>query len=218
MYLVELFAIKKNQNGNLKPDDFNRINNVAQRQWLSFLCGNLEGYVQGHPLPRAEFGNNRTARQRLTPSIYNYILNINAGTGISPYPGDYIQTDSMNSIYGHKNIRFVPQHKLSGIYNSTIDPVASNPIYLINDFGFEFIPSTQWQARLSYVRNPPDIKWASTPDANGRLIYYAVNSVDPIWDEISCFEIIVRALALVGVNLQLNIVMAYAQEIKKDGQ
>lgn len=220
LYLIQKYAIKKNQNGNLKPDDFNRVNNIAQREWVAFLCGNMEGYQPGHPLPRAEFGNNRTSRQRLSPVIYGFILNINSiyGYGTAGYPNDYIQTDAMYSIYGMSSIRYVPQHKLSTVYNSTIDPIDTNPIYLIKDKGFQFYPETQWQAKLSYVRNPPDIKWAYTVDDNGREVYDPNNSVDPIWDEVSMMEIIVRSLRIIGVNLQIGAVIQFAQEVKNTGQ
>jgi len=217
MYRIELFAIKKNQNGSLTPAKFDEINDAAQNQYVSFLCGNMEGYQPNHPLPKAEFGNNRTSRQRLTPSIYNYVLNISSIYGTSPYPSDYIQTDSMHSIYGFNPIRFVQQHKLTSVYNSTIDPIASNPIYLIQAKEFQFYPTSQWQAKLSYVRNPPAIHWGYTNDVNGRPVYDPLTSIDPIWDNVGCMEVIIRALRLVGVNLQLNVVMQYAEELKTQG-
>lgn len=218
VYSIIKFAVKKNQNGTVTSNDFNRIINLASDSYKAFLCGNMEGYQVGHPLPKAEFGNNRTARQRLTPSIYNYVLNIDAITGISPYPLDYIQTDSMNSIYGVQKIRFAPQHKLVSIYNSVIDPISSNPIYLITDYGFQFHPSNLWRARLSYVRETPPIRWAWTLDGNGREVYDPVNSVDPVWDNVAIYEVIVRALALIGLNLQLGSVMQYSEQIKQTGQ
>lgn len=218
IFKVMLFAIKKNQNGSLKPDDFNRVINVGMRSWIAWILGDFQTYQPGRPISKVELGNNSVVRQRLTPCIYGYILNIDATTGISPYPGDYLQTDTMYSIYGVKRIRYTENNQLHSAYNSVIDPIATNPIYLIEDDNFLFYPSTQWQAKLRYVKDPPDIHWGSTPDIHGRLVYDPATSVDPIFDNLTMMEIIVRALALVGVNLQLNTVIAYSNEIKNQGQ
>lgn len=218
IYEIVKYALKKNNNGSVTPISFNRVVNLAQIEYAAWLCGNMQGYQPGHPMPKVEFGNNRTSRQRLTPVIYGYTLHIDATTGIAPYPGDYIQTDSMYSIYGVNRVRYVQQNQLDSVYNSAIEPIATNPIYLIKDVGFQFLPITQWQAKLSYVRNPPPMEWAYDLDIHGRPTYNPITSKQPVWDEASLMDIIVRALVLVGVNLQVGAVIQYAQEIKNSGQ
>lgn len=218
VYLLMQFAIKKAQNGDLKPSDFNRVINVGMRSWIAWILGNFQTYQPGRPIARVELGNNSVVRQRLTPTIYGYILDINAATGVSPYPHDYLQTDTMYSIYGFKRIRYAENNQLDSYYNSVIDPIATNPIYLIEDDNFQFYPTTQWQAKLRYVRDPQDIVWRYTEDIHGRPLYDPITSVDPIFDNLTMMEIIVRALALVGVNLQLNVVIGYSNEIKNQGQ
>lgn len=218
IYKLCLFAIKKNNNGDLKPVDFNRLINAAQKQWLAYMLGNIQTYQPGRPIASHELGNNRTLRQRITPVIYGYILDVNATTGMSPYPGDFLQVDSMYSIYGVKRVRFSEQNQLDSFYNSVIDPIASNPIYLVKDTGFQFYPTSQWQARLSYVREPPRVEWAYTEDVHGRPVYDPVHSIDPVFDDLTVLEIIVRVLALVGLNLQVAAVIGYSNEIKSNGQ
>ena len=125
------------------------------------------------------------------------------------------------SIYSsprHKRIRFTQQNSLDATYNSSIDPVATNPIYLITDLGFQFYPENQYTARLHYVRDAPEIKWAYTLDGNNRPVYDEANSVQPVWDNAAMFEILTRALAMVGVNLQSAAVVQYAEQIKQEGQ
>lgn len=220
-YKIMLEATGKNlQQGFFNPDSFNICFNQAQRSYSAYLLGNFQTYTPGRPISKVELGQNSVVRTRLIPTIYGYNLNIDT-SGFAPYPGDYLQTDAMWSIYGFKRIRQAPQEKLYSIYNSKIDPIATNPIYEIIDRGFMFYPTMPEQynkARLSYVRNPPDVVWGFTTDANGIEVYSAPHSTQPIWDEASLLEIIVRALAILGVKLQLGVVSQYAEQIKQGGQ
>lgn len=216
-YQIVQYAANKAQSGYITPAQFNLIINQAQLGYASFLLGTLQKYSQGRSNAPVEFGQNQVVRQRLTPIIYGYILSIDAD-GFSPYPGDYTQTDAITTIYGYDRVRYVQQDYLYSVLNSTIDPVASNPIYLIEDEGFRFYPNNLLQSRLSYVRIPPNIYWAYTEDVNGIPAYNPALSVDPVWQDVSMLEIIVRALALVGVNLQLGVVSQYADMIKNGGQ
>jgi|ERR1039457_266749 hypothetical protein len=217
MYKLEAYIINKNQQGYLPPDKFNLINNQGQRSYIAYLLGDFQTYMPGRPVAKVELGENSIVRQRLSPVIYGYILNIDVN-GNSPYPGDYLQTDAMWSLYGYDRIAYVPQEKWYSSYNSVIDPVATNPIYLIKDTGFQFAPENTGQAKLSYVRNPPDIIWGYTTDGNGRPVYNPATSQDPIWDNLAIFEIICRSLRMVGVNLQSQVVSQFADEIKNSGQ
>lgn len=221
VYRIWLYAIDKNkQQGYGSPQDFNDTINIAQKSYSSYLLGNFQTYIPGRPISKVELGQNSVVRTRLAPTIYGYNLQIDAN-GFSPYPGDYLQTDAMWSIYGYKRVRLAEQHKFSSIYNSKIDPIATNPIYQMQDIGFQFFPTNPLgfnQARMSYVRNPPDMIWGYTDDANGLPVYSAARSTQPIWDDASLLEIIVRALALVGMNLQLGVVSQYAEQIKQGGQ
>lgn len=217
-YQVVLFATAKNKSqGYVSPDDFNLIINQASRSYANFLLGGFNYYTPGRPISKVELGQNSNVRQRLTPIIYGYNLNIDV-SGFSPYPNDFLNVDAIWSYYGYNRIRYAAQEKLYSIYNSTLDPIATNPIYLIEDVGFRFYPQSTATARLNYVKNPPDMIWGYTEDVNGRPVYSAAHSTQPVWDDASMLEVIVRALAIIGVNLQLNVVMGYAQTIKTQGQ
>lgn len=218
VYQIVQYACGKNlQQGYISPADFNLTINQAQKSYASYLLGNFQQYQPGRPQARVEFGQNTVIRQRLTPIIYGYNLTIDA-TGFSPYPGDYLQQDAMWSFYGYNRIREVQQQYFYSIYNSVIDPVSSWPVYMIEYDGFRFFPNNTAQAKLSYVRNPPDMIWGYTLDVNGIPVYNPATSSQPVWDDASILEIIVRALRIIGVNLQYNDVNAYANEIKQVGQ
>lgn len=124
----------------------------------------------------------------------------------------------MNSIYGWNRIKYVQQNYLSSYYNSKINPIATNPIYLIEELGFRFYPTTLGNARLNYVRTPPTIVWAYTLDGNGRPVYDPIKSVDCVFYETDQLDIIGRALAMVGVSLDANAISQFAQQIKIQGQ
>lgn len=218
VYRIVTYAVGKNlQQGYVSPSDFNLVINQAQKSYASYLLGNFQQYQPGRPQARVEFGQNSVVRQRLTPIIYGANLTIDS-TGFSPYPGDYLQQDAMWSFYGYNRIREVQQQYFYSIYNSVIDPVASWPVYMLEWDGFRFFPNTLGQAKLSYVRNPPDMIWGYTLNVNGVPVYNPATSTQPVWDDASILEIIVRALRIIGVNLQYNDVNAYANEIKQVGQ
>jgi hypothetical protein len=124
----------------------------------------------------------------------------------------------MWSYYGYNRIREVQQQYFYSIYNSVIDRIPSWPVYMIEYDGFRFFPNNTGQAKLSYVRNPPDMIWGYTLNVNGIPVYNPASSTQPVWDDASILEIIVRALRIIGVNLQYNDVNAYANEIKQVGQ
>lgn len=216
VYDLIKFIANKNQQGYITPSQFNLIINQAQNSYTSFLLGSFQQYTPGRPMARVELGNNSIVRQRLAPIIKATTLTID-GTGFSPYPTDYVQVDAIRTD-SLQRVRFVQQDSLYSYYNSVIDPVATNPIYLLEDTGLRFYPITLGSAKLSYVSDPVDIVWAYTLDANGRPVYDPANSVDPVWHVTSILEIVTRALAMVGVNLQAGAVSQYAQEIKTNGQ
>lgn len=216
-YQVLQFLVNKNQDGYLSPDQFNLIINQSQNSWSDYLLGQFQQYIPGKPQSRVQYSENQITRQRLAPVIYGYILNPDP-TGFAPYPGDYVQTDAMWTIYGNGRIRYTEQEHLYSTVNSSIDPVATNPIYLIEDEGFRFYPLTIGQAKLNYVRNPPAIIWGYTEDSENRPVYNPATSADPVWADVDMLEIISRALRMVGVNLQANVVSQYANEIKDRGQ
>lgn len=217
VYSLIKYIINKQQIGYLNPDEFNLIINQAQTSFLDYLLGEFQQYQPGKSEPRIGFGQNQTVRQRLTPFIYGYILNVD-GNGFSPYPDDFQQIDAMWSMYGFDRIKYVQQDSLYSTYNSVIDPIGTNNIYLVESSGFQFYPTTIGQARLSYVRKPAQARWAYTNDIYSRPVYDPSQSINLEWYDVDILEIIARALRMVGVNLQAVQVSQYAEEVKNNGQ
>lgn len=216
-YSIMKLIINKNQQGNLTPVAFNNSIKQGQLSFVSFLLGQFQQYQIGRAQARVSYGMNEVLRQKLTPSIYGYNLSVDS-TGFAPYPGDYELVDSMWSFYGYQRVRYVEQDALYSFYNSVIDPVASNPIYLIEDKGFRFYPNNILATKMSYVRTPPDIIWGYTLDSNGLPVYDPSTSQDPIFYDTDVLEIISRALMIIGTNLQSAAIAQYAEQIKSQGQ
>ena len=217
MYQICQYAINKSQNGYLKPDQFNLLVKQAQDSYAAFIIGEFQQYQYNSAKSRISYSENEPIRQRLQPFIYNFNLKVDA-TGFAPYPGDYMQTDTMMTLYGYKRIKYVMQDRLWSYYNSKIDPIATNPIYLIEDKGFRFFPQNISDAQMAYIKNPNRIYWAYTYDVKGRPVYDAANSEQPKWGRLDILEIIARILKLVGISLQIGQVEQYAKEITNTGQ
>lgn len=219
MYRLIRFIIRKNQNGNLTPSDFNNIINVAQVSYMDYLLGEFQKYLPGRPMAAVEFGQNQDIRQRLTPFIKTpTTLTINGITGISPYPTDFQAADAMYYGSYNRRVKYIQQDRIDSHINSYIDPIANNPIYLLIDEGLQFYPINLGTAKFSYIGTPATMFWNSTNDIYNRPIYNPIGSVQPQWYELDQLEIVIRALAQVGVNLQLNAVEQYSQIIKQQGQ
>lgn len=215
------YAVAKNSSqGYLSPSDFDLCINQAQISYVDYLLGQYQRYQVKRPIPIVAFGENERIRTSLAPLIYETIIPINSVTGIGAFPYGFLQVDAMWGQYGYYNIRFTEQDRLSSNIRSVIDtPTTTNPVYLIRHEGFQFFPPETGNARCSYVSQPPSMRWGYTNNPlTGIPEYNAVTSSQPVWDDTDLLNIIVRALALVGVNLQLGVVMQYSNEIKQGGQ
>jgi hypothetical protein len=226
MYRICQFAVNKAQNGYLTPSEFNLVINQAQVSYQDYLLGEFQQYQYGRPQARITYSQNENIRQRLTPLITEATLTINSTTGESPYPADYVQADTVITT-DFKRVRYVQQDSLYSYYNSEIDPVATNPIYLIEPSKFQFYPKNLGTAILTYVKDAPEIVWAYTtvsgrpvyaPTQTGAGVTPTTGTVQPVWDNVDLLEIITRALKLIGLNLQDGMVEQYANQITQTGQ
>lgn len=219
VYFLVKYAVSKNiQNGYISPDDFNSTIQQAERSYLDYLLGEYQKYQLQRPIPPVAFAMTERVRTSMSPLIYGTILNPNSTTGIAAYPSDFEQVDAMWGVYGFYNIRFSQQSRLGSFYRSVIDPIQANPVYVMNNEGFQFYPENIGQVRMSYVRTPPYMVWMYTEDANGIPVYNPATSTQPCWSDPDLMNIIVRALSIIGVSLQFPTVIQYSNEIKNIGQ
>lgn len=215
--LMQYIFAKNTSQGYLSPQDFYLCINQAQYSYMDYLLGEYQKYQPTRPISVVQFGNNERVRQSIAPLIYSELLTISP-TGVSPFPVYFEYTDDMWSAYGLYNIRFSQQPQLDSMVHSVIDPIEQNPVYVLNTDGFQFYPNNLGMARLSYVKRPPSIIWGYDLDSNGEPIYNPFTSQQPVWSVSDMYNIIVRALQIVGLNLQVGSVIEYANVIKNQGQ
>jgi len=228
MYRICQFAINKAQNGYLTPSEFNLTINQAQVSYQDYLLGEFQQYQPGRPQARINYSQNENIRQRLTPLLATAAVAVNAGTGAVAYPNDYVQADSLLTSTLQR-VRYTQQDSLYSYHSSTIDPIATNPIYMITSTGFQFYPITIGTVTLNYIKKAPDIVWAYTT-VSGRPVYAppgqaqppaqipVTGSVNPVWADVDLLEIIARALKLIGLNLQEGQLQQYANQVTLQGQ
>lgn len=232
MYQICQYAINKAQNGYLTPSQFNLLANQAQTSYMDYLLGEFQQYQYGRPQARVNYSQNSDTRQRVAPFILTATLNPDTN-GLVTYPSDYIQTDSIRTSTNNR-VRFVQQDSLYSYLSSEIDPISTNPIYLISDSGYKFYPNTTDNGvsianlKLTYIKNPPTIVWAYTLDVNGRPVFAptqtgvgvtpTTGTVEPLWYDIDKLEIVARILKLVGVSLQDGQIQQYANMVTTQGQ
>lgn len=218
-YELVKYIIAKNQDGYLSPDEYNRTANQASNSLLSFYIGEVVQYQYGRPVSRIEIGNSEQLLQKLAPFIPPPYQLTTDPTGYVLYPDDYLATIAINTNTGMQRVRFSQQDSLYSYVNSVIDPIASNPVYTLEDAGFRFYPASIGAAKLSYVSQPKTIIWNYTLDPVTQLpVYNPVGSVDPEWSNIDIMDMTARQLAMCGVNLQAGQVAAFATQIKTQGQ
>jgi hypothetical protein len=198
--------------------------NQAQVSYQDYLLGEFQQYQYGRPQARINYSQNENIRQRLSPLITSATLTIN-GSGEAAYPADYVQADTIITT-AFNRVRFAQQDTLYSYYNSQIDPIATNPIYLLEPTGFQFYPITLGSAILTYVKDAPEIIWGYNT-VSGRPVYnpttynpstQPTGSQQPVWDNVDLLEIIARALKLIGLNLQDGQVQQYANQVTQTGQ
>jgi hypothetical protein len=218
--IVKLACAKNTSQGYISPDDFNLNINLAQGGFVSFLIGQYQQYQAKRPIPVVAFGETERIRTSVAPLIYETIIPVNGITGIGAFPYGFLQVDAMWGQYGYYNIRFTEQDRLGSNIRSVIDtPTTQNAVYLIRHEGFQFFPESIGNVRCSYVSNPPSMRWGYVNNpVTGVPEYNAATSSQPVWDDMDIMEILVRTMDLFGVNLQLNAVREYANQIKKGGQ
>jgi hypothetical protein len=217
--IIQFASAKNTQQGFVSPEDFNTVlMPTAQQQYVDYLLGEFQQYKDRRPIAVVQLGEGEKIRESIAPLIYNTILAPNSTTGIASFPSDYEATDAMWNIYGFYNIRFTNQPRLASFWQSSIDPISSNPVYLLKHEGFQFYPENIGLAKLSYVRRPPAIVWGYVLDSNGIPVYNASTSQQPVWGEVDMMNIISRALLLLGVNLDTSTLVQYANQVKNGGQ
>lgn len=141
----------KNQKGNITPDKFNLLVKSSNVEYKRFCLGQVEQFQYNNPKARVELGNNELVLSKLAPFIPPPASLTIDSTGNAPYPVDYQERIALYDSAG-KKIRWVTQERLPSYLSDPIDPIATNPVYLLGKAGFLFYPIALGTAKLSYIQ------------------------------------------------------------------
>lgn len=208
------FIIKKsNSGGYLTPDEFNLVINRAQVQYFNKLYGNQNDYRYDRPVPRISYAVTEKISNSLSPflsDVTTLTIDVNGQVNI---PNDLFQTVSLTrTIDGVEyEITRVEHDRIANNLSSEYDaPTTEFPIYTQLRTKFQFYPKNLGTANLYYLKQPTDMLWAYTT-VNGRPVYNAGASVQPLWKDMDMNEIIYIALSYIGVNLKDPEVAQFAE-------
>lgn len=181
-------ATKAGFNGNLSPTDFNLIWNRAEQRYFNFL------YKQ--------YGVNQDNVDSLIRFKSDPTTIAVDSAGKYTKTNDLLHVDSIRKENSGKQfpIKKVEDDRLASWLSSEYDtPTLLKPIYVEYKTYLQFYPTNLASAVLVYLKRMVPSSWAYTL-VNGRPVYDAANSVQPIWSDADIDEIIY----LTGVDLAIN--------------
>lgn len=201
IYQFSLRLIKKNQAGGLASTEFAYHWNDAQATYMDDLLGRFQARNNGKEGANTGLIENETILTKLNPFSIPTTLTITAGLATKPANFIYTLAIRINNAKAFQ----VDRDEIWAMLDDVIDPpsVSANSYYYA-EYGndYKFYPNTVTSAELDYIVAPTDVFWNWTPDGQGRQVYTASGSVDPVWDNNSCREITKRMLTNLGVSFK----------------
>jgi hypothetical protein len=216
VYKIVSYLVDKYQGTYISPDDFNMVINMAQNQYLAFLTDDT-GQPNRNQKNPVGMSNSAVVADALSSFLLE--LNINVASQLAAKPNDLYKTIAIRTTDDNYPVKFVPADKISSYIDNAIDaPSVTAPIYYEIGSNYKVFPSALATIRLSYIKTAQTLKWAYT----GSLIYDAVNSVPANnasleWGDTDAYEIIYRAVGVIGINLKDGDLVRAAQLVKNDG-
>ena len=217
IYRFSLDLILKNQSGGLKSTAFANHWNDAQSTYFDDLVGRFQARNNGKEGANTGLILDETILQKL--SAFTKPLTLTVTTGNSDKPNDFAFRLAMR-VNGEDCIK-INHGQIASVNGSVIDPpsVSQNKYYFTEYEGYySFLPNTITSASLDYIALPPDVLWAYIQDADGRQLYDAANSVQPLWDNMSCREITKRMLTNLGVSFKDPDFMNFGKSVQVTGE
>ena len=216
VYKLVSYLVDKYQGTYLSPDDFNMVINMAQYQYLSFLADDTGG-PNRNPKNPVGMSTSAVVADTLSGFLIESTLTITSQTASKP--ANLYKTVAIRTVDDDYAVRYVSEDKVSSFIGNAIDaPSNTEPIYYEIGANYKFYPSTLSTAKLSYIRNPSELKW----DYTGALVYspggsLPANDADLEWADTDVYEVIYRAIGIIGINLKDGDLMRASQLVKNDG-
>jgi hypothetical protein len=238
-----LFELNKNEYGYISHSEIDDVLDRAQMEEFKFLLGDEREFSAGNAIGRTSFGISQSLNNALNPFItltdytnteYN---GANTGTALSSanqadpsfliLPSDWLYTLDIVTPTGAR-LDVVPQGKVSSRVRSRIN---SGEFLTYAGIGGDFNGSAfttaayrrynrtsgqgGFTATLHYLKRPVKPNFAFTQ--SGRVVTHdAGSSTDLEWDDLHINKVIVRALILLGINVENQNVIGINNQKNKD--
>lgn len=211
-HIVDFIYQANGKDGYVRPVDFNMVINQAAIMFVNDLIDPLPAGV-GMPKSNVSLGHADKIREALKPLLEKTDLTKSGNFFI--LPDDYLRYDT---IYEKESLKLIPyreQDKMSFILTSSL--LKNKRFFILSSTNsIEVYPSDINEITLRYFKKVPEMRWAYTI-VDGYMVFDPVNSIDPLFDELSIVEIISRACLLIGINIKSSQVVEYSQLIKNQG-
>lgn len=216
-YSIVQQIANKNNGAYMSPSEFNDLYNLSQKQYQHELIETVIGWDANRKRIKLPAANMQQAKQKLAPFIVVGESVAVPGDGHLPKPSDLVDILSMRTTDDAQRIWRVEEDRIASHVSSTIDPIASNPIYTEKDIYYKVFPITIGAINWEYVRTAPDVLYAFTT-VNGRPIYDVSSSVQGLFGDLECNDIMIRVLFMFGISIQAQNLTGYFNEVKNNGQ
>lgn len=231
-YKFAQFVLKKANNGNITPDEFNRAYKMASNQLFTQRYGLPEDYQPGKASPKIAYEISQKIEDDMSPFIKEQTLFID-DNGIAQRPADYSHyivisknVKLFNKYCGAKAVlNYLPSSidVMTGSALPTrrasqvVPPTTTGPICKFYSNYIQFYPQSIKTAVIMYLANPVIAVWAfTTPDGRTPL-FDPTNSVEVPWPEDTHFDLKVRIIQFCGINLGMDNIYQYTERMKNEG-
>lgn len=238
-----LFELNKNEYGYISHAEIDDVLDRAQMEEFKFLLGDEREFSAGNAIGRTSFGISQSLNNALNPFIktLDYINQeydgSNSGTALSSVnqsdpaylilPSDWLYTLEWVTVGGSR-FETIPQGKISSRLRSNIN----NDEFItyageggtFNGIAFDTPAYRRYNrplgqggmtATLHYLKRPDRPEFLYTQSGRN-ITHIPVGSTDLEWDDIHVNKIIVRALILLGINVENQNVIALNNQKNKD--
>lgn len=219
LYKFCLDLMKKNQAGGLKASAFQYEWNDAQSAYQSDLVGRFEPRGNNKSGINTGLIQNATILQKLTPFTKPYSLSVSGVNGQATKPTDFIF--ELGLMVGTEDVFKITKDQKSPVLKSVIDPPSTaDGAYYATEYEdyYQFFPTAAYTASLDYICAVTAVVWGFTFDGDGRQVYDAGTSVQPLWDNNSCRDITKRMFVNLGVSFKDNDFAQFGQKVQMTGE
>lgn len=225
---IILFYIRKAQQDSITHAEIDALLDRAQMAQFNMYHSNPMIYTVPGRKENFGYGDSQRMDDALSPFKKTYTFTtLDTANGIITLPDDYmhliaLKTTRFNATLGRNvtiPVQVLAEDELIERLESQVLPVSlSDPICVMNAAKkIQLFPETPQTGMVYYFKRPKAPKFAYTQ--SGRVITYNSGSSDQLeWNEADVNNIISQALSYVGLNIQSQEVIAFAENKLRQGQ